>query len=234
MQACPLHPSAGPCWLAFFPWHRCSPFSPALQTQPTPAQPGPVKSPAHGSLVSGAAGLVSGVAARSRFCSLAEPIHGPWLRPRETRRHCSLSEADSSANRDLKGQGKRGEPSRKNRTGEPVCPSRFCCHSSVLSGPMGKLSQSDVHPFHSPELRPSSSGCVRGTFPPLQPLLCMPPVLALQAFHSWSSLSAAGGVGAGFAFVPFPPARLKGGTCLLHLDLAHSSWPIRHMVLLRD
>lgn len=61
---------------------------PSLQTQLLPAQPGSVKSPAPGSLVSGATCLVSCVAARSWFCFLIEPIHLPWLLFMKNQRHC--------------------------------------------------------------------------------------------------------------------------------------------------
>lgn len=60
--------------------------SPSLQTQLVPAQP--VKSPAPGSLMSGATCLVSCVTARSWFCSRTEPIHSAWLLPMKNQRHC--------------------------------------------------------------------------------------------------------------------------------------------------
>ena len=74
IQGSPLHPSAA--LVHFLP--AALPFS-SLPSSPGAAQasmPGPVKSPACGS-------LVSGVAARRRLCSLTAPIHWPWLQPQE-------------------------------------------------------------------------------------------------------------------------------------------------------
>lgn len=109
---------------------RRSPLSPPLQAQLRPAWPGPLKSPARGS-------LVSGVAARRRLCSLTGPIHWPWLRPgrrggivqsRRWRQCCQSPQ----------GLGEGGSALQKSRTGEPAGASRSCRLSPVQSGPLRK------------------------------------------------------------------------------------------------
>lgn len=125
-------------------FHR--PRCPSLP-HPCPAAPPPssllpcllassLKPPAHGSPVSGATRLVSRVAARSRSCSLTEPIHLSWLLPRENQRHCSHSGVDRVLNKVLKKQ--EGRWLSQNKTGRLAWAPGLRLHQPSPAGPMGK------------------------------------------------------------------------------------------------
>ena len=93
--------------------------------------------------------LVSGVAARRRLCSLIGPVHWPWLRPWETRGHCSVSEVVAGLTKSSRAGGSAGAPSQTSRTGAPVGASQLCRHSPVPSEPLLKLPQLGADPVPS-------------------------------------------------------------------------------------
>lgn len=89
-----------------------------LQARVTPARPArPVKSPAPGSLVSGATCLVSCVAARSWSCSLTGAYSLVLAAAREESAALSLSEATAALDKVCKKQRREGKPPREDTAG---------------------------------------------------------------------------------------------------------------------
>lgn len=134
------HSYSVPAGLSSLWWHLCSPPPPL---QRLPAGPGPVKSPAHGSPVSGPPFVVFCVAARSRFCSLAGLFTGPGCRPGRIKGivHCRGWRRPKQS---PQGAGERRRCLlRRNRNGAPVCPLARAFlgdfgHGPVLPGPLGE------------------------------------------------------------------------------------------------
>lgn len=195
-----------------------SPLSPPLQAQLRPAWPSPLKSPARGS-------LVSGVAARRCLCSLTGPIHWPWLRPRETRGHCSVSEVAAVLTTSSGARGGRERPPEEQNRGSlqgfsvlspQPCPVWAPSKAASPGGRFGSF-PSRALPVLRGASRPSS-------------LLSELPLL--WAYGHLALSPGAVAVHLGLSPVPFPPTRREGGTRPLHLDLAQSCWPFRHRPLL--
>lgn len=199
-----------------------SPLSPPLQSRLGPEWPGPVKSPARGS-------LVSGVATRRRLCSLTGPIHWPWLQPQEAQGHCSVSEVMAGRTKSSRAGGGRERLPR--RAGQESLSGLLGYVTTALS----RLGTFESHLNWGPirfRLESSPSRCFHGASPPLQPPPWAPPTLGLWALDSRRSPRGSVAVRLGLGPVPFLPTRLEGGTSPLHLDLAQSHWPFRHGLVL--
>lgn len=218
-------PTSHPALLSFcralltsFPVTPCSPFSSPVSPDVAHASTaGPVKSPAHGC-------LVSCVAARSCFCSLTGPIHLSWPLPQRIKGIVGSRRPTAVLNRAAKKQKEEGKPSQKKRNrGNLSVLLGYCCHSPVLSGPIRKWPELEADLFHFLKPRPSSFLVCLRSFPSLQPrALLFPdsPCFGVTGIRL-SGLIPHGIVGLGFSFcfVPLSPNRLKSRIRLILLNM---------------